>query len=292
MMATATGLGNVAYSYQWLAANAEIAGAISSSYTLAEADEGKTVKVRVSFTDDAGNEETLTSAGTAAVEARPNSPATGALTISGTVQVGETLTADTSGIADEDGLDDSLAVSSNSGQALGDVDFDLVPGPAHPESVLCLIDHVRHVSGFGSNREHPRLDPSNVEEVVDQVAHAVCLLINDAEELTNLGGVEGGRCTQKSSCRPLDGGQWRPQLVAHHAEEFGAQPPQLFKRRHVLDSGDDRHDLTLFREYRRGVYDRGHRLAVRKLDDELIRPHGLPAPSGAPRALPRARPDA
>ena len=33
-----------------------------------------------------------------------NSPATGAPTISGTVQVGETLTADTSGVADADGL--------------------------------------------------------------------------------------------------------------------------------------------------------------------------------------------
>ena len=60
---------------------------------------------RVSFTDDAGNEETLTSAATAAVEAKPNSPATGAPAITGTAQVGEMLTADTSGIADADGLD-------------------------------------------------------------------------------------------------------------------------------------------------------------------------------------------
>ena len=60
--------------------------------------------MQVSFTDDAGNEETLTSVGTDAVDARPNSSATGAPTISGTAQVGETLTADTSGIADADGL--------------------------------------------------------------------------------------------------------------------------------------------------------------------------------------------
>ena len=58
----------------------------------------------MTFTDDAGNEETLTSAATAAVEARPNTPATGAPTISGTVQFGETLTANTSGITDTDGL--------------------------------------------------------------------------------------------------------------------------------------------------------------------------------------------
>ena len=98
------GLTNVAYTYQWLADDADIAGATGSTYTLVDADEGVIIKVRVSFTDDAGNEESLTSAATATVEGRPNSPATGAPTISGTAQVGEALTAGTSGIADQDGL--------------------------------------------------------------------------------------------------------------------------------------------------------------------------------------------
>ena len=99
------GLDSAAFSYQWLAAAAaEINGATAPTYILVAADEGKAIKVQVSFTDDAGNEETLTSAATAAVEARPNSPATGAPTISGTVQGRETLTASTSGIADTDGL--------------------------------------------------------------------------------------------------------------------------------------------------------------------------------------------
>ena len=39
-----------------------------------------------------------------AIQAQENNLATGAPTITGTVQVGETLTADTSGIADTDGL--------------------------------------------------------------------------------------------------------------------------------------------------------------------------------------------
>ena len=107
-IADADGLADVSYTYQWLADDTAIQGAISSSYTLVEADEGKVIRVRVTFTDDAGNEATLTSAATdaAAAAPQPNSPATGAPTISGTAQVGETLTADTSGIADEDGLDD------------------------------------------------------------------------------------------------------------------------------------------------------------------------------------------
>ena len=103
-VADADGLSNVQYEYQWLADDAAISGATGLTYTLSDVDEDKTVRVRVSFTDDAGNDETLTSAATDAVDARPNSLATGAPTISGTAQVGETLTADRSGIADADGL--------------------------------------------------------------------------------------------------------------------------------------------------------------------------------------------
>ena len=88
----ADGLTNVSYSYQWIrndgGTDADIAGETASTHTLVSADEGKTIKVRVSFTDDAGNEETLTSAATAAVcGSRPNTPATGLPTISGTAQV-------------------------------------------------------------------------------------------------------------------------------------------------------------------------------------------------------------
>ena len=79
-------------------------GATSSTYPLADDGQGKAIRVRVSFTDDASNDETLTSAATAAVAAKPNSPATGQPTITGTVQVGETLTAVTSDIEDDDGL--------------------------------------------------------------------------------------------------------------------------------------------------------------------------------------------
>ena len=103
-IADADGLSNVQYEYQWLADDADISGAINATYTLAAEDEGKAIKVQVSFTDDADNEETLTSAATGAVDARLNSPAIGAPTITGTTQVGQTLTADTSGIADADGL--------------------------------------------------------------------------------------------------------------------------------------------------------------------------------------------
>ena len=66
-IADADGLANVSFSHQWMADDTEIQGATHHSYTLADADEGKAITVRVSFTDDRGNDETLTSAATAAV---------------------------------------------------------------------------------------------------------------------------------------------------------------------------------------------------------------------------------
>ena len=49
-----------------------ISGATASTHTLVAADQGTTIKVTVSFTDDASNAETLTSTATAAVAAAPN----------------------------------------------------------------------------------------------------------------------------------------------------------------------------------------------------------------------------
>ena len=70
----ANGLNSVNYMYQWIRVatdNTEtnIASATASTYTLVDADLGTTIKVKVSFTDDASNAETLTSAATAAVAA-------------------------------------------------------------------------------------------------------------------------------------------------------------------------------------------------------------------------------
>ena len=74
-IADADGLTGATFAWQWVSsagtADSDIAGATGASYTLTEADEGRTVKVRVSFTDDEGHAETLVSAATAAVAPRP-----------------------------------------------------------------------------------------------------------------------------------------------------------------------------------------------------------------------------
>ena len=55
------GLTGAVFAYQWVRSGADIEGAASSNYTVTGADEGKPIQVRVTFTDDAGNAESLTS---------------------------------------------------------------------------------------------------------------------------------------------------------------------------------------------------------------------------------------
>ena len=100
----ADGLTSSVYTYQWIRVDGgtddQITGATSSTYVPVAADAGKTIRVRVRFTDDLNYSEERTSAATAVV----NAPATDAPTISGITQVGETLTADPSAIMDANGL--------------------------------------------------------------------------------------------------------------------------------------------------------------------------------------------
>jgi len=93
------GLG--AFSYQWSANNVAISGATDFNYMLTQAEVGKTITVTVSYTDGSGNFESLTSSATTAVT-NYNDPAVGDVTISGTTEQGQTLTA-THNLTDDDG---------------------------------------------------------------------------------------------------------------------------------------------------------------------------------------------
>ena len=55
------GLTGTVFAYQWVRSDTDIEGAASSNYTVTGDDEGKPIQVRVTFTDDAGNAESLTS---------------------------------------------------------------------------------------------------------------------------------------------------------------------------------------------------------------------------------------
>ena len=99
-----------AYSYQWFrvdsdgVSNSTAIGSDQSTYQLVAADAGRKIRVQVEFKDNAGNAEgPLDSDAYPQFGAVQGGNATGAPAITGTVQVGETLEADTSGITDADG---------------------------------------------------------------------------------------------------------------------------------------------------------------------------------------------
>ncbi len=132
------------FAYQWIrrdlatVTDTDIAGATGSTYTVTTEDEGKGLMVRVTFTDDAGNEESLTSF--AVIVSPPlvipddepaNTPATGAPGIDGSPVVGQTLTATTSDIGDDDGIVDaafSLPVAGRRCSYRGRVGVDIHRG--------------------------------------------------------------------------------------------------------------------------------------------------------------------
>ncbi|KTD25488.1 structural toxin protein RtxA [Legionella lansingensis] len=95
------GLGE--FAYQWYANGVAIAGANAANYTLTAAEIGKVITVQINYVDQYGSAESLTSAATAAV-ANVNDPVTGAVVIVGEAKENETLVADTSTVADLDGL--------------------------------------------------------------------------------------------------------------------------------------------------------------------------------------------
>lgn len=96
------GLTNVSYAYQWLADNQAIQGATSASFVTTQAQVGKQLSVRVSFTDDLGSAELISSSSTSIVT-NVNDDPQGQVSIVGNPVVGQTLTASNS-LSDEDGL--------------------------------------------------------------------------------------------------------------------------------------------------------------------------------------------
>ena len=103
MIADPDGVTGASYTFQWVRATGSLFGAIEenipgatgSAYVPVSEDVGNHLKVRVTYTDDAGNRETIFVI---------SDVVDSGLFISGTAREGETLTADTSMIADPDGV--------------------------------------------------------------------------------------------------------------------------------------------------------------------------------------------
>ena len=104
-LADADGLGSFSYRWQSSADGsswADIGGATAASFTPAQAEVGRQLRVVVSWTDGQGHAETVNSASTAAVANTNDSP-TGEVLVGGLAAEGATLTASHT-LADADGL--------------------------------------------------------------------------------------------------------------------------------------------------------------------------------------------
>jgi hypothetical protein len=103
-LADIDGLGVLPITYQWKAGGINILGPLStgSTYTLTQAEVGKTITVVASYTDGQGTAESKSSLATLAI-ANVNDLPTGSVTISGTATQGAALTA-TNNLADVDVL--------------------------------------------------------------------------------------------------------------------------------------------------------------------------------------------
>ena len=171
------GLDNATFAYQWLADNAEINGATASTYTLVAADAGKAVKVRVSFTDDAGNDEELTSAATGAVAAAVVKPP---------------LTASTHDVP-----------SSHNGQDAFTFELRFSEAPKPDFSYTTVRDHAFTVTG-GSVTYVRRLEPGkNVRweiTVTPGSSADVAIVLNATTDCS----AQGAICTEDD--RKLSGG--------------------------------------------------------------------------------------
>ncbi|PSN14881.1 hypothetical protein C7293_09610 [filamentous cyanobacterium CCT1] len=151
------GLGTL--NYQWQQSSdgitwAAIAGATASTFTLTQDQVGQFVRSQVSYTDGGGTAESVFSNATATKVANVNDSPTGSVTIDGTVAQGQTLTANTSTLADLDGLG-TLSYQwkqSSDGITWSNIDgaTDVTFSPRNAQVGQFLQVSVSYTDGFGT----------------------------------------------------------------------------------------------------------------------------------------------
>ena len=126
-IADADGLGTL--SYQWLRNGMAIAEATSSTYTLGDADVGTQISVTVSYTDEQGTSESVTSVPTEAVtnvnDASLLVTNTGSTVVEGSI---ETINASELVVTDVDNSAAQLTYTIGTGPAYGCLELTTAPG--------------------------------------------------------------------------------------------------------------------------------------------------------------------
>jgi len=126
--------------YQWLADDIDILGATASNFTLTQAQTNQAISVKVTYNDSVYTDQYITSDKTALVAAAAiiNTPTTGNVTISGKMEVGQTLTFDSS-LSDDDGT-----IQITSFQWLAD--NNMIPGAMNDTYTLTHAESTTKIS--------------------------------------------------------------------------------------------------------------------------------------------------
>ncbi|VEG90114.1 hypothetical protein [Legionella spiritensis] len=183
------------FTYQWLADGENIEGANTNSYALTQDDVGKQISLALTYTNEQGDLVTLTSDATVAV-ANVNDDVTGALLVSGLAAQNETLVADTSDLADLDGLGafnyqwyaDGVAIDGATGATYELTQADV--GKAFSVTV-------NYVDGFGAEESITSQATAPVANVNDAVTGEVIIQGTPAEnqilaaDASALGDIDG-----------------------------------------------------------------------------------------------------
>ena len=152
-LADVDGLGTLHYQWQRnIGGGFNNVGLDQATYTLGDADVGATMRVAVSYTDGHGNAESTTSAASAAV-ANVNDAPSGAPAVTGTATEDQVLTANTSTIADADGLGTlHYQWQRNSGSGFSNVGLDQATytlGDADVGATMRVVGQLHRRAGHG-----------------------------------------------------------------------------------------------------------------------------------------------
>ena len=165
--------------YQWnrheAGTDTPIVGETSSFYLTTLDDIGERITVTISFTDNDGNAERVTSLPTQPV-VRGNSPPTGILTIDGDLIQGQTLTVNTADLGDPNGLPDSSTFTYE--WAAGDANtgtFPIISGANSATYTLTQAEVGKSIVAEVSYRDNDGNDENRRTETRGPIAN-----INDS----------------------------------------------------------------------------------------------------------------
>ncbi|MDP7150849.1 MAG: hypothetical protein QGI08_03510 [Paracoccaceae bacterium] len=166
------------YSFQWFRGDTAIGGATGTEYTLTQADVGSTITLQASFIDGQGHAEEISSAASDPV-ANLNDAPTGGVTISGTAEQGQTLTAENT-LGDEDGLGTLNYQWIRDGVDIPDAiddQYELVQADVGK----AITVRVSYTDGQGTN-ESSTSDPTDPVTNINDAPTGVLLILGTPEE--------------------------------------------------------------------------------------------------------------